>query len=877
MVRTVSLLACLASASVLWAQGDPPNSTNSPLVFERHIRPILKAHCWHCHGEMDSVKGGLDLRQVRRMLKGGDSGPVIVAENSAESLLIERAAAGEMPPGDKKLSSTELATLRTWIDQGARTLRPEPEQLTPESAFTEEEQNFWSFRPVNRPAVPAVKNVAQVRNPIDRFLLVELERHDLSFSSEPDPTTLLRRLTADLHGLPPDAETVATFVSATAIDAYELAVEHLLASPRYGERWGRHWLDAAGYADSDGYSTKDLERKYAYKYRDYVISSLNADRPWNEFLLEQLAGDELLQPPYRNLAPDQAEKLIATGFLRMAPDGTGDGEVEPQIARNEAIAETIKVVTSSILGLTVGCAQCHDHRYDPISQRDYYRLRAIFDPAFNVPNWRAPAARLVSLWHDEQYARAAEIDRQKQELSDERTRVLDSIVAEVFEREVGKVPAERRPLAREAKAAPADKRTPEQQQILKDFPALNVDRGSVYLYEQQRIANHNKKYDDLAAALNSLRPPEEFAHCLTEIPGQIPPTRLFVRGDINQPRDEVEPGEPAILCGTAPITIPPRNETLPTSGRRLAWARHLTSGKHPLVARVLVNRVWMHHFGTGLVSTAGDFGFLGARPTHPELLDWLACELVDSGWSLKHLHRLILNSTAWRQSSVRRPEQDAVDPENHLLGRANVRRIEAEVLRDTILAIAGQLSSRLYGPPVPVAPDEVGQIVVAVDTRDSAGRPTGKTVSLGEDEFRRSIYIQTRRSMPMSLLESFDVPEMKPNCTQRASSTVSPQALLLMNNHFLLAQAEQVARRIQSQSGTDRAAAVRLAWQLVYTRQPGPQEIADAVEFLTAQVQAFTEQAAAPGADKALPEPELRALASYCQALLCSNRILYVE
>ncbi|MCY2962592.1 MAG: DUF1549 and DUF1553 domain-containing protein, partial [Planctomycetota bacterium] len=669
--------------------------------------------------------------------------------------------------------------------------------------------------------------------------MAELERHNLGFSPEADRATLIRRLSFDLIGLPPSPEAVDAFVNDNSPDAYELLVEQLLASPRYGERWGRHWLDAAGYADSDGYSTKDLDRKYAYKFRDYVIRSFNTDRPWDQFLVEQLAGDELLAPPYKNLTPEQSEKLIATGFLRMAPDGTGDGEVEPQAARNEVVAETIKVVSTSILGLTVGCAQCHDHRYDPIPQKDYYRLRAIFEPAFNVPNWRNPAGRLVSLWHDEQYAQAAEIDKQKQQLADERLVVLDKIVAEVFERELLKVPEERRESARAAKATPADKRTPEQQQLLKDFPPLNVDRGSVYLYEQQKIADHNKKYDDLAAQLQTKRPPEEYAHCLTEIPGQAPATRLFVRGDINQPRDEVTPGEPTILCGESPAAIPLKSEAIPTTGRRLAWARHLTNGKHPLVARVIVNRAWMHHFGVGLVSTAGDFGFLGARPSHPELLDWLASQFVENGWSLKQLHRQIVLSTAYRQSSVRRPEHEAVDPENRLLGRAPVRRIEAEVLRDTVLAASGRLSGQIYGVPVPVAPDEVGQIVIAVDTRDSAGRPTGKTVSLGEDEFRRSLYVVAKRSMPLSLLESFDSPDMRPNCTQRGSSTVSPQALFLMNNDFLLAQSEQLARRIQAESSTDLASQLRLAWRLVCGRGASDVQIATGLEFLAAQTAAF--------------------------------------
>jgi len=854
---------------------DPPRPERP--TFEAHIRPLLKAHCWHCHGEAERVEGSLDLRQARRLLKGGDTGPGAVVGHPEQSLILERVNAGEMPPGKKKLTADEVALLQRWIEQGAPTARPEPETVQPD--FTEEERGYWAFQPVRRGPPPAVRQGDRVSTPVDQFLLARLEEQGLGYGPEADRHTLLRRLSFDLTGLPPTLDRMLAFERDLRPDAYERLVEELLASPRYGERWGRHWLDAAGYADSDGYSPKDLERKYAWKYRDYVIGSFNADVPWNEFLTEQIAGDELLAPPYRNLNPDQQRQLIATGFLRMAPDGTGDGEQEAKIARNEAIGETIKVVSTAVLGLTVGCAQCHDHRYDPILQTDYYRLRAIFEPAFHPEKWRTPAARLVSLWQDEQFAKAAEIDRQKQALGEERTKILDGIVAEVFERELLKVPEEKRTLAREAKATAADKRSPEQAQLLKEFPPLNVDRGSVYLYEQKRIADHNAKYDKATADLQAQRPAEDFAHCLTEVPGELPATRLLARGDVNNPKEVIPPGELSVLCGPGVPAIAEKAEGIATSGRRLAWARHLTRGDHPLVARVIANRAWLHHFGSGLVATPGDFGRLGAVPSHPALLDWLAAELVESGWSLKHLHRQIVLSSAYRQKSQRRPELDAVDPDNRLLGRAPVRRVEAEVLRDTLLAHSGRLSARLGGPPVPVAPDEVGQIVVAVDTRDSAGRPSGKTVALGEDEFRRSLYVQVRRSTPLSMLEAFDAPDLKPNCTQRASSNVSPQALLLMNNPFLLEQAEHLARRLQSAAPGDVGAQVGLAWLLICGRVAAPESLRAGTEFLAAQSAEFPPppQAAQAPPGPPGPSPELQALASYCQALLCSNHVLYVD
>ena len=865
-----TILLVLSPLSIAW--GEPPGEP----LFESHIRPLLKAHCWHCHGEAGETKGGLDLRQVRRMVEGGDSGPAILPEQPLESPLWQRIVAGEMPPGNKKLSASELALLKNWLERGAPTSRAEPENPQTNSPFTDEELSFWSFRPVVRPAVPNTRQEG-LENAIDHFIAAGLDQQGLRLSPPADRVTLIRRLTLDLWGLPPTPDQVEEFVSDASPEAYSRLVDRLLASPRYGERWGRHWLDVAGYADSDGYSTRDLERKYAWKYRDYVVSSFNQDLPWNEFLVEQIAGDELLTPPYRNLTPDQAAQLIATGFLRMGPDGTGDGEGEVQTARQEVIAETIKIVSTAVLGLTVGCSQCHDHRYDPIPQADYYRMRAIFEPALDVSNWRNPTARLVSLWHDEHFAQAAEIDQKKQALNEERTRILDGIVSEVFERELLKVPEERRADARAAKEKATDQRTPEQQQLLKEFPALNVDRGSVYLYEPQKINEHNKKYDDLTTQLNSQRPPEDFAHCLTEVPGALPSTRIFARGDFNQPREEVSPAELSILCQKFPTQISTKDPSLPTSGRRLAWARHLTSGRHPLVARVLVNRIWLHHFGAGIVATPGDFGALGARPTHPELLDWLADWFVESGWSLKSLHRLLVHSATYRQSSRWHSDLDRVDPENRLWGRAAVRRLEAEVVRDSLLAISGRLSDRMSGVPVPVAPDEVGQIVVAVDTRDSAGRPTGKSVPLGEDEFRRSLYVQVRRSMPLSFLESFDVPDMRPNCTLRNSSTVAPQALLMMNNEFVVQRSADLARRVMGMAGNSRAEQVRLVWRLATGMTPSDRQLIEAWEFLDAQAIAFADLRLEGEQPERRPDPVLSALASYCHAILCSNRVLYVE
>jgi Protein of unknown function (DUF1553)/Protein of unknown function (DUF1549)/Planctomycete cytochrome C len=848
-----------------------------PLTFERHVRPILKLHCFQCHGDEEEHEANLDLRLVRLIAKGGDSGPAIVPGKATESLIIQRLEAGEMPPEGKSkpVSAKELAMIRAWLDQGARAARPEPQAL---AAVSDDEKGFWSFQPIGAPSLPDVNDPASLRSPIDAFLLAELEQHKLGFSAEADKQTLIRRACFDLIGLPPPPDEVTAFAADESPDAWERLLDRLLASPRYGERWGRHWLDVAGYADSDGYTEKDPERKYAYKYRDYVIRAFNGDKPWDAFLREQLAGDELLTPPYTNLSPDQADLLAATGFLRMAPDGTGDGTVDQNAARNDVMAETIKIVSSSLLGLTIGCAQCHNHRYDAIPQTDYYRFRAIFEPAYDVKNWRKPGERLVSLWSDEVRQQAAAVDAELKKLNDERQAEMDKIVAAIFDSEVAKLAEEQRELARQARQTDEKERTAEQKQLLKDHPSLNVSRGSAYLYDRKRVDALTKEYDGRTKEFQAKRPAEDFVPCLTEAPGKIPQTFVFSRGDFNQPRQQVEAGELSVLPGAAALSAD--DPAMPTSGRRLAYARWLTSGQQPLVPRVLVNRFWLHHFGRGIVATPGDFGALGARPSHPELLDWLAGRFLapasgNPGWELKHLHRLLMTSAAYRQQSRRTDSLDRVDPDNRLLGRMSVRRLQAEDVRDSMLAVSGYLNFKMLGPPVPVTVDEVGQVIVGLDNRDSAGRPQGKRGVLGSDEFRRSVYVQVRRTQPLSMLETFDAPALNPNCELRSRSTVAPQSLLLMNNDFVLAQSQALAERVIARAGTDLQARVRLAWRLVLAHEPSEAEVQSALAFFAAQEQEF---ARGQSADKtSLPPAATRALASLCQALFSSNAFLYVD
>src|SRR6266516_1747230 len=398
----------------------------APPTFEKNIRPILKAHCFECHGEDQKLKAGLDLRLRRLMLKGGDDGPVLVPGKPERSLLFKMVHSGEMPKRDKKLTREQLALIKQWIATGAQTARPEPADLGKGGGITEEERAFWSFQPVRQPKVPATKPKDRARTPVDAFLVDALAKQRLGFSPDAEKITLLRRACLDLTGLPPTPAEVEAFLADTAPDAYERLIDRLLDSPHYGERWGRHWLDTAGYADSDGYSDADPPRGYAYKYRDYVIRSFNADKPFDQFITEQLAGDELAGATQDNLQaaltdPQKRELLIATGFLRMGADGTATPAVaDPDAVRNQVVADTIKIVSTSLLGLSVGCAQCHDHRYDPIPQTDYYRLRAVIEPAYDWKNWRTPDQRLVSLYTEADRKQAAEVEAEAQKLAAER-------------------------------------------------------------------------------------------------------------------------------------------------------------------------------------------------------------------------------------------------------------------------------------------------------------------------------------------------------------------------------------------------------------------------------------------------------------------------
>ncbi|NOZ39537.1 MAG: DUF1549 domain-containing protein [Planctomycetes bacterium] len=772
--RLTAIVAMVLSLQIV-AEGD------ETLTFERHIRPLLKVHCLDCHGATAEVEGGLDLRQRRRMVAGGESGAAIAPGEPETSLLIERIRKGEMPPGDKKMAAQEIATLEKWVAAGAVTAREEPEILDEGLRITPEEREFWSFQPIQRPALPELADYRRVRTPIDTFVLAKLQSVGLGFSPDADDKTLLMRAYFDLLGLPPSPAEVQAYLADDSTDKYETLLDTLLASPRYGERWARHWLDVAGYADSEGYTPKDADRPWAYKYRDYVIKSLNADKPFDVFVQEQLAGDELVPLPHKNLSEEQVDKLTATGFLRMASDGTGSGANDEK-ARNQTMADTIKIISTSLLGLSVGCAQCHDHRYDPIPHADYYQLRAIFEPALDWKNWRTPQQRRLSLSTEAERKTAAKIEAETQAISAEKAKRQKKYIEVELEKELAKYDAELREKLRTVYHLPAAKRSDEQKLLLKQNPSVNISAGTLYQYNNAS-ADELKKLDQRINTIRAKKPAEEFLRMLTETPGSVPVTHLFYRGDFKQPKEEMAPA--GLTIGAPPgerFEIAADDESLPTTGRRLAYARWLFSGKHPLVGRVLVNRFWMHHFGRGIVGTPSDYGALGQPPTHPKLLDWLASEFASSGWSLKNLHKQIMLSTVYRQASQGDPAEVAADTANLLYWKKPVIRIDAEVVQDRILATSGVLENKLYGTPVPLETDDTGQTIVS----DRANR--------------RSIYVKVKRTQQVALLKSFDAPVMLVNCEKRPSTTVATQSLMLLNSKFILSKARQFAERVRREA-----------------------------------------------------------------------------
>jgi mono/diheme cytochrome c family protein len=888
----VKLIYGALSANYAWPMtlADPPEErtagpAESDLYFEKHVRPILKAHCFQCHGEEPEPEGGLDIRLVRLMSEGGYSGAALVAGEPHESLIWQRIADEEMPPGEKQLSEADKQTILSWIRQGVRTARPEPED--PDAVkVTQEELSHWSFQPITRPQPPynvlaeSADAGNQAASPIDAFVGESLQAAGLEFNPPADRRTLIRRLSIDLHGLPPTPAEVAEFLADDSPDAYRRLVGKLLDSPRYGVRWGRHWLDAVGYAESDGNIPQDQPRAHAWHYRDYVIEAFNDDKPYDQFIVEQLAGDELIagQPDSNN--PRHVELLAATGMLRMPPDVTQTNN--SLLDRNQAVADMLSVFGTSVLGVTVGCAQCHDHRYDPIPIEDYYRLRAVFDPAFPLHQWKQPRQRLIDMTDDKTRERAAEIEAEAVAVEEDINRRRREHCQGIQDREIDKVPEERREAVRTAIGTQPSEQTDEQKKLLDRFPKVRtVDWiiGQLIEYDREAYDKFEKDREEVDA-IRETKPLERMIMAVEESSERIPESRVFFRGSPESPTESVEPAELTALAAKrnpVEILVVAEADRL-TTGRRLAYARQLTDGSHPTLARVIVNRVWMHHFGQGLVLTPGDFGLDGEPPSHPALLDWLASDFMDHGWSVKRLHRQILLSRTYRQASGGGASLAAeIDPENRWLSRMNLRRLDAESIRDAVLLVSGQLNEQLGGPSVPVAEDGEGKAVIGKRLKKN-GLFSG-VEEVGGQANRRSLFITTRRDLPLNLLQTFDLPEMNPSCQRRDSSTVASQALFFLNDSFIVDATGKMADHLwRREEGLSER--VSLGFEACFSQPPSEAELADSLDFLRRQTEIFAADPSEAWQERLQEDHEAaerRALASLCQVLMSSNRFLYVQ
>ncbi len=768
-------------------------------VGEHDVLPIFLLRCTACHGA-ELKRGGLDLSTVEAVYAGGKSGPAFVAGKPSDSRLVQRIESQLCPPTAQMLkyfvrrpTSYEIEKLRAWIEVGAPMAHAGPSQSANYDVheiakqFSDSQKQHWSFQPLPYDIpVPQPKS-GEPMQPIDAFIQRDLARHGLSFSPEASREVQIRRVYFDLIGLPPTAAEQLKWAEDLNPLWYSTLVDELLDSPHYGERWGRYWLDVAGYADSEGGVSEDVVRDVAWKYRDYVIRSFNADKPWDRFLLEQLAGDELAdftQP--QNVTDEVVDNLIATGFLRMGIDQTGSRTMNFVPERLGVIADAINVVGTGILGLTLECSRCHSHKYDPIGQIDYYRFKAIFQGALDEHDWMTWKNRKLETATVEQLARHkshnSEIESRLKQLTEQRAAVVKGRQEEYYNLAWPKLAeALQKEILAAVKETP-DRRTLRQEELVAQYESEIRPVEPTLIRKHPDLAETLRDIDGQVSELRSrLLPPLEIRALWDR--GRPSPTYLLVRGEHDRPGPQVFPGIPTVLAlNHEPMSIKPPWPEAPSTGRRLALARWLVAPQHPLTARVLVNRIWSLYFGQGIVKTLDNFGLAGARPTHPELLDWLARKFIQDGWSLKSLHRQIVHSRTYRQASDKDEKVARLDPENLWLSRMNLRRLDAEAIRDSMLAVSGRLDDRMFGPPVPVEVREDGLIM---DLPNSDGK------------FRRSVYLRMRRTEMPSLLTTFDYPEMQPNCSQRNVSTVSLQSLMLNNNATVFRWATELATIVQ--------------------------------------------------------------------------------
>lgn len=808
--RCRSLLGTLLFLGSTWSMVPAMAATEADVAFfDQSVHSILEKHCLECHGAGKSLRGGLRLSSREGILTGGDQGPAVQLDQPEKSLLLDmisyRDDHHQMPP-DGKLSDADRATLTEWIRKGLpynpeREIRGntgEHEAPQFKNKVNDETRAYWAFQPIRKPTPPQVQDATWSANPIDAFIHARLSEKKLSPNPSALPRDLVRRAYYDLTGLAPSLVDVERFASHPTSEAWQRLVDQLLDSPQYGEKWGRFWLDLVRYAETNGYE-RDNPKPEVWRYRDYVIRAFNNDKPYNQFILEQLAGDELDE-----VTPDS---LIATGFQRL---GIWDDEpVDAEQAYYDTLDDVVATTGQVFLGLTINCARCHDHKIDPLPQRDYYKLTAFFHNTLkNIreSTFKKHAFTLnttVPIADEVERAEHARKMRERQEEMRTRKEEIDAL-----EKRIEAV------FSNPEKEDAADERTRQTLLTKKAREALG----------KEEAARYKSLREDFEKLKKRNVPPLTSALAIQENGPQAPETHVFIRGNCHVPGDKVEPGFPEVL-GFPDPHIPAPAPGAKTSGRRRVLAEWIASEKNPLTARVLVNRVWQFHFGRGIVRSPSDFGQIGDAPTHPELLDWLAATFMEEGWSLKKLHRRIMTSQAYRMASTGRPDALNVDPNNDLFWRFDMRRLTAEEIRDSILQLSGVLNLKQGGPWIynPI-PDEV---------LATASRPDHAWGHSPEEEAnRRSIYIHVKRSLAEPFLKAFDQADTDTSCPVRFATTVPTQALTMINSEFMNSQAEKLAHRLIKEAGSDTRSQVRLALSLATSREPVPFEVNESLKLI---------------------------------------------
>lgn len=816
-------LPSLAKESPGSAQVELPPVASVNVDFVRDIQPVLSQHCYACHGPAMQMSS-LRLDQKQNAMAGGNSGQVIKPGDSANSKLIQLVAGvvkdAVMPPEGERLSRKQVGLLRAWIDQGASW--PETGVASGSSARQPVRSNHWAFRPVRRPIAPQVRNSSWVRNPIDRFVLQRLEKEHVTPSPEADRATLIRRVSLDLTGLPPTPQEVSAFLADRTPQAYERAVDRLLASNHYGEKWARPWLDLARYADSDGYE-KDNPRPYAWRYRQWVIEALNRNLPFDQFTIEQLAGDLL---PNATL-----EQKIATGFNRNTLTNR-EGGIDLEEFRTEQVLDRTTTLGTVWLGLTLGCARCHDHKYDPIRQREVYELFACFNTAKEI-NIEAPVAGEIGPY----LSRKPERDKKRQDLLKE-YRVLDlmpewerttleatdhpgiNVPYDVAWDTVGKMVDQGHEILRKP---PAQRTGREQDKLTNHF----VEYYGIVLQKEQYKELKFRELSQKLAELDEVYPGLTEAQTFIENPTP-PKAHVLIRGDFRQPGVEVQPEAPAILP-----PLPQGQEPA-----RLRLARWVVSRNNPLTPRVTVNRMWQEFFGQGLVGTSEDFGTRGDLPTHPRLLDWLAATFMETGWDVKKMHKLIVMSATYRQASATRQELETRDPQNKLLARQQRLRLPAELVHDAALFVSGLLDPTVGGRSIrPPLPPGVADL--------SYGTGFQWKLSQGAEQYRRGLYIHFQRTVPYPQLVNFDAPSSLLACSRRDRSTTPLQALNLLNDPVFFQAAQGLATRILRENQGSPSDRLDYAFQLCVGRWPEPDERDRLIQFYQQQKEIIARNPAA--------------------------------